>query len=694
MALRLKPKMIAAFLGVGIVPFAIVGVLAVHQASTALERQAFQKLEAIRTIKKNQIERYFNVTLTNGLRSLINNPITGQAVPGFSSAMHAEDGKADGPRWKQKEKTYHPTYGAIAKDNGYDDVLMIDTKGKVVYTVARKADLGADLVDGPLKNSPLGQAFAKAKTLKVGTLAFADFQPYAPTDGAPAAFIAGPLNNAMGFVGGYVAIRVPLALINEIMGERTGLGDTGETYLVGPDKLMRSDSALDPEHHSVKASFAAVDQGKVETLAASQALEGKEGAHILTDYRGEPALTAFTPVAVSGSTWGLIAEVAKGEAFAAATALRNLMLAIGAVGAAIIAGFGFLVARGIANPVVDMTAAMKRLVGGDLDASVPAQGREDEIGDMSEAVQFFKNNCVERVRLEKEADESKIRSEQERQEMMRRLADDFRKDVGGIVDAVSLASKEMESSAQTMATTVEETTRQAMAGATAAAEATANVQTVSAAAEELSSSIGEIARQVAQSTEIATAAVAEAEQTNVQVRSLADAVNKIGEVVNLISDIAEQTNLLALNATIEAARAGDAGKGFAVVANEVKSLANQTAKATEEIEAQIGGIQSATGNAVEAIGGIGQIIGQINEIAGSIAAAVEQQGAATTEIARNVEQAAAGTQDVSANINGVNEAAGETGAEASQVLGAAGKLSHQAEVLRNQVTTFIDRISQ
>jgi methyl-accepting chemotaxis protein len=352
----------------------------------------------------------------------------------------------------------------------------------------------------------------------------------------------------------------------------------------------------------------------------------------------------------------------------------------------------WLIGSVIANPLIAMTGVMRKLAGGDMNVQIPSAGRRDEVGQMASAVQVFKENMVETERLRDEQEAQTQRAEQDRRQSVQDLANGFEARVGTIIKGVAAASTELQSTAQSLAATAAETTRQSMTVAAASDQATQNVHTVAQASEELSASIGVISEQVAQASGMIRDGVRQANLSNEQVQGLTAASERIGDVVRIISVIAGQTNLLALNATIEAARAGDAGKGFAVVAGEVKALATQTARATDEIAVQIRTIQEATRSSAQLISGIAETIGKVDEVATAIASAVEEQGSATQAIARSVLQAAQGTQEVSRNIGDVRHAAQETGAAAGQMLESAGELSENSETLKTQMDAFLREV--
>ncbi len=387
------------------------------------------------------------------------------------------------------------------------------------------------------------------------------------------------------------------------------------------------------------------------------------------------------------------------QMLADATTLEDRIAAFSLIEWSLLAGglalsclIAFITVRLIVAPLRRMTVAMGRLADGDKSVVIDGAARRDEIGAMAEAVEVFKENALAVDRLQAEQEAAKKRSEADRRRMMRDLADSFESKVGGVVDAVTAASTELQATAQSLLNTAEEAAQQTNAVAAASEQMSHNVETVSAATEELTASIREITTQIGESTSIVTAAVDESHETNAKFQALTTAAEKIGNVVTLINEIAAQTNLLALNATIEAARAGEAGKGFAVVAAEVKNLATQTAKATDEIAAEVAAIQSAAGLSAQAIDHVANTIDRVSQISTAIASAVEEQGVATQEIARSIQEASTGTAEVTRNISSVTDASRHTSDGSGQVLSAAAELARNGALLKTQVTEFLAQV--
>lgn len=445
-------------------------------------------------------------------------------------------------------------------------------------------------------------------------------------------------------------------------------------------------TALQGQYEEALSAVESYVQGKGEALATIEKIdklvnvEMREMANKI-----EESLDKLAESAVKEQN-EIKAELDSILTMATTSSILSSLIALG-LGVAMV----WLIGKGISSGILEMTAAMKKLAGGDKTSAVPFRGRGDELGAMAAALQAFKETAIEAERLgavQVKEQEHRL----QRQTLVDGYISEFDKAATVALNTTTTAANQLSSTAQSMTATAEETSRQSMAVASASEEASTNVQTVASAAEELTASVTEIRRQVADAAKVAGQAVDDARKTDGTVQSLAEAAQKIGKVVELINDIASQTNLLALNATIEAARAGEAGKGFAVVASEVKNLANQTSKATEEIGGQIDAMQAVTNEAVTAIRGIASTIARISEISTAIAGAVEQQGFATNEIARNVQLAASGTRDVSTNIDGVTQAASQTGQSATDVYNASQQLAQSSAGLKTQIEDFLKKV--
>ena len=758
---NLKLKLLVAFLGVGILPFAVMAIVALNKADSALYDQAVAQMQSMRDVKKGQVIDYLqtikdqaitfseNQMIVSAMEDLAmafktftaENELTGQKITGlrnqlatyyhqdFSTAYQGQnDGQSpnvsaiigqidnstvalqyhyikanphplgsketldratDQSRYSQFHAQYHPIIRSFLKKFGYYDIFLVDSNtGKIVYSVFKELDFATSLTDGPYAETNFGELFRQANAANaVDTVVFADLKQYFPSYEASAGFVASPIFSE-GQKIGVLMFQFPIDNLNRIMSERAGMGKSGETYLVGHDLLMRSDSYLDPENHSVVASFRHPDKGKVDTDATRNALQGKTEEKIIIDYNANPVLSAYTPLEFEGLHWALLAEIDEAEAFAAIKHLQWVALIVAVIGIAAIVVIALMITRAIVRPVLGVVANLTDLAEGegDLTTRLPV-ATKDEIGELAQRFNEFMDKLHTMIR-----------------------------DITKGVKTLSSSSTELSAISQQMSASAEQTSGKSDTVATAAEEMSTNMSTVSAAmeesstntgmvasaAEEMTATINEIAKNAEKARFISDQAVSQTHNAGERMASLGEAAQSIGKVTETITEISEQTNLLALNATIEAARAGEAGKGFAVVANEIKELAKQTASATLDIKQQIDGIQDSTGGTIEAIKEIGKVIDNVNEIVATIATAVEEQSVSTREIAENISQISNGIGEVNENvaqssgvageitqsISEVNQAAGEMANSSSQVRLSADELSKLAEQLNEMVGRF------
>jgi methyl-accepting chemotaxis protein len=707
--MRLSIKIPALVVGAAMATAGALGVSSYYAARSNTLSMIQQSLAAVATERQKALESYFKAIREDTVL-VASSDMARDALTSFSAGyrefgagaeqklqqIYIDDnphptGKkdelqaaGDGSTYSRHHARLHPWFNRLQRDRGYYDVFIFDTAGNLVYTVFKERDYATNLLTGAWRDSDLGVAFRKGLSAEAGTVHLTDFRPYAPSDEAPAAFISTPITDASGKTIGVFAFQMPVDRINAVMTASHGLGATGDAILVGRDGLFRSNSRF------TAAGATDILKTELRSAAIDTALEGKSTLGEVS-YREAESLVAAQPFRFGDLNWSVTALQSKAEALAPVHALRQTLIIIALLVLLAVGALGYLVAQTLTRPIVSLVADMGDLARGKHDIALVGADRGDEIGLMSRAVGVFRESAIKRERLEAQQRRQRER-DLARRANMEMVVDQFRADVSGVIDTLSGGTTSMRAAASVLSRVATATLDQAREARSASADSNANAQSIASASEELGASIREIASQAHQASAIVAEVRAQALATNQDVTALAQSAQNIGRVVDLIRTIADQTNLLALNATIEAARAGEAGRGFAVVASEVKSLASQTAKATDEIAAQITAIQSSTGIAVASIGTMASRIDDISSLNAAIAAAVEQQDAATGEIAANVSRAADGSRIVSANVEGVASSASETTAEASRVMQTADLLGASSHALTSSVQSFLDSI--
>ncbi len=608
-------------------------------------------------------------------------PDTAKALLDLHQSFVAGGKSVDTTAWRQTVEKYDAALQDITKDNGWYDLFLIHEDGNVVYSATREPDLGQNLDQGALKDSGLGKAFLGAKRGGNEAIAKADFEPYAPSKGAQAAFIVARIPGSSGTSPGFVGLQIPSDLINAIVQQRDGLGRTGESYLVGElagKSSLRSDRL--------------VRQGKIgEGMTndyALQALKGQSGGGLRVNAKGEQRFVRYDPLKIDGFTWAMVSAEDPAEVLEQVHALRNISLGIIGAAALIVVGAALGISTLLVRPIRQTTAMIQDIAEGEGDLTKRLTvGSQDEVGEMAG---WFNTFMGKQQALIKEivGNAAKLK--------------DSSNGLSAISSQMAASCGAMSDRTSTVAAAAEEMSANMNSVAAASEEAATNVNMVAAAAEEMSVTVREIAQNSAKGLTITSAAVSRAAAVSEKVNELGRAAQEISKVTEVITEISSQTNLLALNATIEAARAGEAGKGFAVVANEIKELARQTAQATQEIKARIDGIQGSTAETVSQIEQITTVINEVFEIVTTIAAAVEEQSATSQDIAGNVAQASQGIQEVNLNINqssavagtissdiaGVNQSVREISTAGGQVNGNAGDLAQLAQTLQQLVGRF------
>ena len=663
-------------------------ILSTSSSTKALHNEAFNQLLGVKEIKGKQLEITFEKmvkdvkvlselifvseaikNLDNLSKQAKNNGYRGTAMLNYAPF------KAEFDKYYDFIKNYNDIYGY------YDIFLISPNSGRVVISAAMEADFGTEFRSETHNFAKAWQKMKETKKMQV-----VDMFPYPPSGDAPCMFVIQPAFSDGKYIGA-VSVQVSLDVINEIMQERSGMGETGESYLVGMDKRMRSDSYLDPNNHSVEASFAGtIKNNGVDTEASRNALNGLDEEIQTLDYNGNPVFSAYHLITLEGGLqWAMLVEKDVAEVDLPVTQLRNNIIIVALLVLILVAIGIFLIVKSIMKPVSYLQAGMEAVGNNDLETKIPIVS-SDELGDLSK---WF-NDFVVKMKENRE----KELSVQEQVQNGTNSLNDASQELGNISKELNTKSNNISEQAGSVAAATEEMSTNLTTISAAAEESQVNLTTVASATEEMTTTVNEIAGNTEKARTVTLEAQASVKSATDKVNELGIAAQEISKVTETIMDIAEQTKLLALNATIEAARAGEAGKGFAVVANEVKELAKQSNDATEDISKKIQTIQDSTDSTVNEIKKISVVVNDVTEIVTTIATAVEEQNITSGEISKNISQATEGVGEVVKNVVEVAEASKEVAANIISVNNEIDDVRRTSENLNNNVLSLNDTSNQ